>query len=226
MARMIGKAEPLQAPEWLPDWIGALGGACWVSDPAGRLVLVNDEAQRWFAPDGASVIGSPCNEVVRGVDDREQPVCKAACGIWCDAMSDQPLRPYTIHVGGATGRGPWALVWAIPLTAPDDTYPWIVHLACEMDRTHGMEDYLREVASRSARPSLWAMRASFSRLTRREAQILDLLSHDHDTHHIARELFVSYATVRNHVRHILEKLEVHSIPEAVARHLLLRDPPG
>ena len=44
-----------------------------------------------------------------------------------------------------------------------------------------------------------------------------------DTPDIAATLYLSYATVRNHVQHILVKLGVHSIPEAVACHILTTD---
>jgi DNA-binding NarL/FixJ family response regulator len=37
---------------------------------------------------------------------------------------------------------------------------------------------------------------------------------------IAKRLFVSHATVRNHVQHILAKLGAHSILESIALHLL------
>jgi DNA-binding CsgD family transcriptional regulator len=60
-------------------------------------------------------------------------------------------------------------------------------------------------------------------LTQREAEILRLLAEDRDLRDIAASLQVSYATVRNHVQHILTKLSVHSILEAVACHILSTD---
>jgi len=55
-----------------------------------------------------------------------------------------------------------------------------------------------------------------SRLTPRENEVLHLLTEGLDGSAIAKSLFVSPATVRNHVQHILKKLEVHSRTEAVA----------
>ncbi|MDH4038859.1 MAG: helix-turn-helix transcriptional regulator [Candidatus Krumholzibacteria bacterium] len=60
-------------------------------------------------------------------------------------------------------------------------------------------------------------------LTQREREILSLLAEDATLHEIAERLGVSYATVRNHVQHILRKLGVHSILEAVAVFLLNAD---
>jgi PAS domain S-box-containing protein len=53
-------------------------------------------------------------------------------------------------------------------------------------------------------------------LTPRQAEVLRLLEHGRSTHQIAHELHLSVETVRNHVRHILRTLGVHSRLEAVA----------
>jgi DNA-binding NarL/FixJ family response regulator len=55
------------------------------------------------------------------------------------------------------------------------------------------------------------------RLTPREEEILTLLSKGFVNKEIATKLGVSYETVRDHLRHIYEKLHVHSRGEAVAR---------
>ena len=53
-------------------------------------------------------------------------------------------------------------------------------------------------------------------LTPRQSEILRLLEHGRSTDQIAEELHLSRETVRNHVRHILRALGVHSRLEAVA----------
>ena len=53
-------------------------------------------------------------------------------------------------------------------------------------------------------------------LTPRQTEVLRLLEHGRSTHQIARELNLSIETVRNHIRHILRTLGVHSRLEAVA----------
>ena len=49
----------------------------------------------------------------------------------------------------------------------------------------------------------------------REDEVLRLLAEGLDGFAISEKLFISPATVRNHVQHILTKLEVHSRLEAV-----------
>jgi DNA-binding NarL/FixJ family response regulator len=54
-------------------------------------------------------------------------------------------------------------------------------------------------------------------LTKREMDILMRLSAGMRTHEMANEVYLSEHTVRNHIRHILKKLDAHSRLEAVAK---------
>ncbi|WP_329395639.1 response regulator transcription factor [Streptomyces melanogenes] len=57
----------------------------------------------------------------------------------------------------------------------------------------------------------------FPALTAREAEVLELIARGLDNHRIARQLVLSEKTVRNHVTHIFDKLQVTTRAEAVAR---------
>jgi PAS domain S-box-containing protein len=67
-----------------------------------------------------------------------------------------------------------------------------------------------------SRPPETARAAKHPKLTPREVEILRLLSHGASTDQIAERLHIARETVRNHVRSILSKLEVHSRLEAIA----------
>ena len=56
--------------------------------------------------------------------------------------------------------------------------------------------------------------APVPRLTERELEVLKLVARGMANKDIARELFISENTVKNHVRNILEKLQLHSRMEA------------
>jgi DNA-binding NarL/FixJ family response regulator len=60
-----------------------------------------------------------------------------------------------------------------------------------------------------------AQRIPAPRLTEREIQVLKLVARGMNNRDIAKELFISDNTVKNHVRNILEKLQIHSRMEAV-----------
>jgi DNA-binding NarL/FixJ family response regulator len=53
------------------------------------------------------------------------------------------------------------------------------------------------------------------RLTDREMEVLKLVARGLNNRDIAKELFISDNTVKNHIRNILEKLQLHSRMEAV-----------
>ena len=58
---------------------------------------------------------------------------------------------------------------------------------------------------------------AFPELTAREREILELIARGHDNTKIARRLFVSNKTVRNHVSHIFAKLRVADRAQAMVR---------
>ena len=65
------------------------------------------------------------------------------------------------------------------------------------------------------------------RLTERELEVLKLVAQGLNNREIAKRLFISENTVKNHVRNMLEKLHVHSRMEAVLyamRENLIDDP--
>lgn len=64
-------------------------------------------------------------------------------------------------------------------------------------------------------------------LTRREIEVLRLLSDGMSNHAIAEDLVISAATVKSHVNSLLAKLHVSNRAEAVARYFtLVRSPPS
>ena len=60
-------------------------------------------------------------------------------------------------------------------------------------------------------------REMFPQLSEREREVLDLVARGRDNRAIARDLFLSEKTVRNHVSTILTKLEAENRADAIAR---------
>jgi DNA-binding NarL/FixJ family response regulator len=60
-------------------------------------------------------------------------------------------------------------------------------------------------------------RETFPQLTEREREVLELLARGYDNRRIARELFLSDKTVRNHVSNVLARLDVADRSEAILR---------
>lgn len=83
-------------------------------------------------------------------------------------------------------------------------------------------DEFAAMIRRSHQPAVTA------RLTKRETQVLGLVTRGLGNKEIARELFISENTVKNHVRSILEKLQLNTRMEAAlyaVRERLVEGPP-
>jgi DNA-binding NarL/FixJ family response regulator len=74
---------------------------------------------------------------------------------------------------------------------------------------------LTEFASMMREPVDQPRSLAAPRLTDRELQVLKLVARGMNNRDIAKELFISENTVKNHIRNILEKLQLHSRMEAV-----------
>jgi two-component system NarL family response regulator len=74
---------------------------------------------------------------------------------------------------------------------------------------------LTEFALMAKRSNERTQQVPTPRLTERELEVLKLVARGLNNRDIARELFISENTVKNHIRNILEKLQLHSRMEAV-----------
>ena len=201
------------------------GTSVWVRDPAGNIGYINERAERLLGISSDACIGRPCYEVVAGTDTSGRPHCGPGCPILARSRKGLEIEPFELCVSGLHGMRHWIQVLIITIQTSDRNRPWLIHCAVPRDKAHRVEGYLSKVAARTAPRDVEHRGTPRPNLTGRERQILQLLADDHDLYTIADELYISYATVRNHVQHILAKLRVHSIMEAVACHLIQRPGP-
>lgn len=201
---------------WAPPWVKNIGTAVWITDPSGKMSFINNDAQRILDCDAAEVFGRPCHEIVMGRDELDRPFCSSLCALRSRVRAGKPVEPTRMRLPHGKRSGRWIEVLAIPCERPGENGAYLVHCVIDAERLHRLEDYLTRVATRDVGEGVGVS----PHLTRRQAEILNLLAKDLTLHAIACELNLSYATVRNHVQHILRKLHVHSVHEAVAVHLL------
>lgn len=198
----------------LPSWVKRLGLPLWVSTPTGTICYLNARAEVLLGRSLDDCRGQPCREVIGGRTTDGAAFCAPHCPIRRAAEGSLELEPVRVSVVTADGVRREIIVVVIPLREG-----LLVHCVVGdgMERRlRGFMDRVRlRTANHSEEPAV-----RYGPLTPREREILSLLTEDATLHDIAQQLSVSYATVRNHVQHILAKLGAHSILEAVAIHLL------
>ncbi|HSZ09753.1 MAG TPA: AAA family ATPase [Steroidobacteraceae bacterium] len=211
----------------------ALGGAVQELQRIGTLAAIRAEAA-WLAGDREGVLKAvaPAYEMVC---QRHDPRMKGELASWLwrvGALEDQPTAiadPYAQEISGDWRAA--ALAWK-GLGCPYEYACLLAWHGAETEQREAFEILERLGAAPAAQALRKRMRAEGVRavprgsrtstrsnrlgLTRREAEILTLVSQGMRNSAIAKRLFVSTRTVDRHVSAILAKLGVQSRGEAVA----------
>ncbi len=210
-----------------------LGGAVQELQRIGTLAAIRAEAA-WLSGDRDGVLKAvePAYELVC---QRRDPRMKGELASWLwrvDALKDQPAEiadPYAQEISGDWRAA--ALAWKT-LGCPYEYACLLAWHGIEAEQREALEILERLGATPAAQALRKRMRAEGVRavprglrvstrsnrlgLTRREAEILTLVSQGMRNSAIAKRLFVSTRTVDRHVSAILSKLGVQSRGEAVA----------
>jgi ATP/maltotriose-dependent transcriptional regulator MalT len=105
--------------------------------------------------------------------------------------------------------------------------PFLEVIAAVAESKHALENIVNQARDWALAPSALlhtsGPREQPDTVSRREREVLDLIAQGLKNKEIARTLFISEATVKVHVRHILEKLGVKSRTEAAVRAAELAD---
>jgi DNA-binding CsgD family transcriptional regulator len=197
----------------VPPWVEGLDLPVWVRNSGGSVSYMNDQAAELLGRDRDQCIGLPCHAVVAGRTDEGQPFCRANCSVAKSASEGRRIGLTDMIVPGPKLWGMHVRVIIIPMYGQNGAT--LVHCAFKRESEHRALNYLRTILRRNPLSDNTLRKP----LTRREKEVLALLANDETLYAIADDLKLSYSTVRNHVQHILAKLNVHSITEAVAAFL-------
>ena len=104
------------------------------------------------------------------------------------------------------------------LTVKTEEGPYLVHLLRDSQGTHDALEMARGLIQLSSKEDAPAPRRKHApALTPRQLEVLRLLSEGKSAREIGGELYLSQATVRNHIRSLLQALGVHSQLEVLAK---------
>lgn len=205
----------------LEEALQRAGDGVFVVGDGGRIVFWNRAAERILGHAARDVLGRPCCDVFAGHDDDGNRLCYQGCHVMSLVRLAEPVQTFDMRTRTKAGRPVWLSISILRMPASEPGGAgFTVHLCRDVTAT---KELLTLVHERLAPPPAGGPDPA-SLLTRRELEVLRLMTEGLNTAAAARRLHVSTATIRNHVQNIFGKLGVHSRLEAVAyatRHRLL-----
>ena len=202
-------------------------------DEQGRVMLWNKTAERLLGFRAGEVVGRPCHEVMQGETLSGHPFCMPACAVGQRLGCGGGVRNFDIQTRSKAGKPIWLNVSSLPVPSRKKNQFLFVHLFRDISKQAKVRELVQEVqsllSSPAERSAPWTKPSSAPGspvdtlpdvpttlpLSRREREILQPLALGERTARIADGLCISPATVRNHVRHICDKLGAHSRFEAL-----------
>jgi PAS domain S-box-containing protein len=180
----------------------------------GRIVLWNRPAERLLGYPAREVVGRSCCDVFAGRDPAGNRICYPGCHVQALVKRGETVEHFEMATRTKAGRPVWLDVSVVVVPGARRDASTTVYLFRDVTTAHEVEALVRERLAQVRPPPEEGQPPAD--LTRRELDILRLITSGASTRVMAGKLNVSPATVRNHVQHILAKLGVHSRLEAAA----------
>lgn len=230
-------SRPTKSPDLL-DLLSSGEPPAFANDQDHRIVFWNKGAERLMERTAAQALGRLCHEIFCGNDPFGNRFCGETCSVTTAIGKQEPVNRFEITTGERTqARSIGMTVIEIPDSRPGfftavhilDRIDEKSRLARELSRLReslhaypsapdaedrGTPISLQLNKNRKAPPSEVQARST-GQLSNRELDVLRAIASGLANKDIASSLYISVATTRNHVQHILKKLNVHSKLEAI-----------
>jgi PAS domain S-box-containing protein len=206
-----------ELPEAVKTLIEArTGDAVYVVGPDYTIVHWDQRMESLSGVLSEEALGKPCYETVMGEGEGGQPICAHGCALMHLARAHQPVSSYEMRIRTRSGQKRW--VSASNLTIETEDGPYLVHLFRDSQGTHDTLEMARGLIQLSSKGDTPVhRRKDVPALTPRQLEVLKLLSEGKSAREIGSELYLSQATIRNHIRALLQALGAHSQLEVLAK---------
>jgi PAS domain S-box-containing protein len=196
----------------------------FVVDSSRQVIFWNAAAETLTGFGEDEVRGRPCFAIMGGTDEQGRLICRAQCWVAAAGLSGRPVASFDTAIRTKANGMRWVDMSTFVYPAGEQEEILLVHLFRDATRKKQREQFLRGLRQDMERlggeghapPPHLPSSPLHPILTPREREVLALLVRGRSTAEMAQTLVISQSTVRNHVRHIFSKLEVHSRLEAVA----------
>jgi PAS domain S-box-containing protein len=194
--------------------------AIFVVDPEDRLAHWDAGAESLTGFLAEEMVGKYCYEVLSGEGEDGTPFGVHTHSAVRLAWAGRPYHGYDARVFTRSGGERWITVSSLAVETEEG--PYVICLMRDAQEVHETLQMARHLIrlSRHERPTeggAGSERRDAPALTPRQREVLGLLASGKSAGEIGRELFLSQATVRNHIRALLQALGAHSQLEALAR---------
>jgi PAS domain S-box-containing protein len=215
----VSMADSKEYTAGLPRGVRSLieartGDAVFIIGPDYRIVYWDPRAEFLTGLLSEEVVGKRCYEVVLGEREGGNPFCTYGCSVMHLARAGRPVSSYDMRISTRSGEKRWVNV--SNLSVDSDEGPYLVHLMRDSQGPHEMLEMARGLVQLSSKRDAPDSR-DVPALTARQLEVLRLLSEGRSAKEIGQELYLSQATVRNHIRSLLQALGAHSQLEALAK---------
>jgi PAS domain S-box-containing protein len=205
--------------------LAAAADGAFIVDEDQCIVFWNQAAERALEFRFDELIRQRCHEILAGRDDRGRLVCRKNCRAAVTTRTGGNVTNFDTLVRTKSSGARWVNMSTLAFLGngrPADTM--VVHLFRDITQRKQNEQLLHQVLRVAkelddgelpqGNPTT-SMNDPGPDLTQRELEVLSLLAQGLKTGDMARSLSISPSTVRNHIRNILLKFNVHSRLEAV-----------
>lgn len=193
--------------------------AIFVVDPEYRIVHWDARAESLTDLLAEEMVGEPCYEVLTGEAEDGTSFCAHVHSAMRLAWAGQPAPGYDVRIFTRSGGERW--VGISSLAVDTERGPYLVNLMRDTHAAHETLEMARYLVRFSRQDAPEENRVRSNRdapvLTPRQLEVLGLLAAGKSAREICHELYLSQATVRNHIRALLLTLGAHSQLEALAR---------
>lgn len=205
----------------LPAAVEALIGArtadaVFVVDPEYRIVHWDARTESLTGLMSEEAMGRACHETLAGECEGGGSFCAKECSVMRLARLGEAPPSYDMRVSTRWGQKRWINVSV--LSVASEAGPYLIHLMRDSQTAHDTLEMARGLIRLSSKRDIPAPDSrDVPALSPRQVEVLGLLAEGKSVKEICADLFLSQATVRNHVRSVLQALGAHSQLEALAK---------
>jgi len=182
------------------------GDSAFAVDRDGVIVLWNPAAEKVLGYPAAIALGRQCWELLRGTDTYGNRYCGEHCPVREMAFQHRSVNGFKVIYRTATDERKQFVISCLAVFDNDDN-ELLLHI-CRPEKNIPKDENGDAITTSSSK-------VHASTLTRREHEALTLLADGKNNREIAAVMLISVPTVRNHIQHVLRKLNVHTRLEAV-----------